>query len=277
MCREPARSARTGFQADFTPAADSRHSQGTTELPEPVIRQARSLPILRILAVLVAIAVLAGGYGIWYLFFRPSGPPPVGSTSLPVASGSIGAPGSAEGTWKVDTDIGSMQDGTASFVGYRVQEQLAGIGANTAVGRTPNVSGTLTLSGTTVTAVEVTANLFTLQSDDDRRDGQLRRQALETSQFPNATFKLTQPIQLGSLPVDGVTFSAKAVGELTLHGVTKPISIDLKATRQGGMITITGSMNIVFADYNIQKPVSFLVLSVQDHGVMELQLHFVHA
>lgn len=234
------------------------------------------LPIVRILAVLAVLGILAGGYGIWYLFFRPSGPPPVGS-NIPLASGSIAAPASADGTWKVDTNIGSMTDGTASFVGYRVQEQLAGIGANTAVGRTPNVSGTLTLSGTTVTAVEVTANLFTLQSDDERRDGQLRRQALETSQFPNATFKLTQPIQLGSLPADGATLSETATGELTLHGVTRQIKIDLKAARQGGMITITGSMPIVFADYNIQKPVSFLVLSVEDHGVMELQLHFVHS
>ena len=243
-----------------------------------MIRQGRSLPILRVLAVLVVLALLAGGYGIWYLFFRPSGPPPVGSTNLPAASlGSIAAPESADGTWKVDTDIGSMADGTASFVGYRVQEQLAGIGANTAVGRTPDVSGTMTLSGTTITAVEVTANLFTLQSDDDRRDTSLRRQALETNQFPNASFKLTEPIELGSIPADGATLSETAKGELTLHGVTRPISIDLKAARQGGMITITGSMPIVFADFNIQKPVSFLVLSVDDHGVMELQLHFVHA
>jgi hypothetical protein len=62
-----------------------------------------------------------------------------------------------------------------------------------------------------------------------------------------------------------------------LHGVTRPISIDLKASRDGGMITITGSMNITFADFNIQKLTSFIVLSVDDHGVMELQLHFVHA
>jgi len=240
--------------------------------------QRRSLPILRILAVLAALAVLVGAYGIWYLFFRPSGPPPVGASSVPAASlSSIPAPATADGTWKVDTSVGSLADGSASFVGYRVQEQLAGIGANTAVGRTPNVSGTLTLSGTTVTAVEVTANLLTLQSDDDRRDSSLRRQALETSQYPNASFKLTQPIELGSLPANGATLSETANGELTLHGVTRPISIDVKATRDGGMITITGSMPIVFADFNIQKPTSFIVLSVNDHGVMELQLHFVHA
>ena len=240
--------------------------------------QRRSLPILRIIAVLAALAVLVGAYGIWYLFFRPSGPAPVGSSSAPAASFSgLPAPATADGTWKVDTSIGSFADNTSSFVGYRVQEQLAGIGANTAVGRTPNVSGTLTLSGTTVTAVEVLANLASLQSDDDRRDNSLRRQALETSRYPTATFKLTTPIELGALPGDGATLSETAKGELTLHGVTRPISIDLKATRSGGMITITGSMTILFADFNIQKPTSFVVLSVDDHGVMELQLHFVHA
>ena len=80
----------------------------------------------------------------------------MGSSSAPAASFSgLPVPATADGTWKVDTSIGSFADNTSSFVGYRVQEQLAGIGANKAVGRTPDVSGTLTLSGTTVTAVEV--------------------------------------------------------------------------------------------------------------------------
>jgi hypothetical protein len=33
----------------------------------------------------------------------------------------------------------------------------------------------------------------------------------------------------------------------------------------------------VFADFGFQGPSSFAVLSVEDHGVMELQLHFRHA
>ena len=40
--------------------------------------------------------------------------------------------------------------------------------------------------------------MTTLESDDDRRDGQLRRQAIQTEQFPTATFKLTSPIDLGA-------------------------------------------------------------------------------
>jgi hypothetical protein len=31
-----------------------------------------------------------------------------------------------------------------------------------------------------------------------------------------------------------------------------------------------------FAGYDIQKPTSFIVLSVTDRGRMELQLHFTH-
>ena len=37
---------------------------------------------------------------------------------------------------------------------------------------------------------------------------------------------------------------------------------------------MTGSTPIVFADYDIEKPTSVAVLSVEDHGEMELQLFF---
>lgn len=34
------------------------------------------------------------------------------------------------------------------------------------------------------------------------------------------------------------------------------------------------SIDIVFSDDGISQPTSFLVLSIEDHGIMELQLHF---
>ena len=109
-------------------------------------------------------------------------------------------------TWAVDPSIGSFADFSDSFVGYRVNETLAGNKANTAVGRTPSVSGTLALDGKTLASVQITADLSQLKSDDERRDGRLREQGIETSQFPNATFKLTQPIDLGSVPADGSSY-----------------------------------------------------------------------
>ena len=66
-----------------------------------------------------------------------------------------------EGEWVVDTSIGefSFEDATSSFVGFRVAEELATIGATEAVGRTPTVDGRLTVEGTTVVEVSVTADM----------------------------------------------------------------------------------------------------------------------
>jgi polyisoprenoid-binding protein YceI len=252
-------------------------------------RNSRRRPLL-IVAGVVLLAVLAvGGYGLWYLFLQPAGPAAIADTSLPAvptatsgASQPVGASqplgsGGIDGTWNVDTSIGSFADSTSSFVGYRVQEQLASIGANTAVGRTPNVTGSMTITGTQVTAATITADLTTLQSDDQRRDGQLARQGIQTSQFPTATFKLTSPIDLGSVPADGQEIQVTATGQLTLHGQTKDVQIPLKARLSGSTITISGSLPIVFADYGIQKPNSFAVLSIADEGTMELQLFFTRA
>src|SRR4051794_41167629 len=164
------------------------------------------------IVLLIGLAGIAvGGYGIWYLFLSPPGPAAVTSpapiATTPGSTASVGAPGSSDGTWNVDTTVGSFSDFTDSWVGYRVQEQLASIGANIAVGRTPSVSGSLVLQGSMVQSATVTADLTTLRSDDQRRDGQLVRQGIETGTFPTATFTLSQPIDLGSVPADGSTVS----------------------------------------------------------------------
>jgi len=231
-------------------------------------------------AVLVAVAI----GGLWYVFLRPAGPAPVNlSSPAPGSSSAAAAPtlgpapspgGTAaagiEGTWAV-------QASGSSFVGYRVQETLAGIGGNTAVGRTTNVTGTLTITGTSVTQVEITADLTTLRSDDDRRDGQLRDRGLETRTYSTATFKLDQPIELGSVPVEGQVADVTATGELTLHGVTKTVQIPLQARLSGGVIEVIGSLQVQFADYGIVPPTSFIALSVEDHGTMELDLSFTRS
>lgn len=232
---------------------------------------------------MVAFVVLlsAAAYGAWYVFLRPNGPAAVGESQVPLPSVAASPTASAPidpnqitGAWTVNTSIGSFTDFTSSFVGYRVQEELAGIGGQTAVGRTPDVSGSLTIEETTVTSARVTADLTTLQSDDDRRDGQLRRQALETDAFPTATFELTEPIKLPAKASAGETFSVTATGDLTLHGVTRRVQVPIEARLDSSVIVLTGSIEIAFADYDITPPSSFVVLSVDDHGIMELQLFF---
>jgi polyisoprenoid-binding protein YceI len=225
------------------------------------------------------LVVALAGFGIWYFVFRDDSPPAVSidraSESIDSRTSTTGAgQTSLDGTWKVDKSIGSFNDFTSSFVGYRVKEELAGIGAKTAVGRTPNVTGSMTISGDQVPKASFTADLTTLQSDESQRDGTIHHQALESDRFPTATFELTKPITFDKIPADGVKTSVQAEGKLTLHGVTKDVTIPLDATRRGDAIAVTGQLDIPFADYDIQKPVSFKVLSIDDHGILEVQLFF---
>jgi polyisoprenoid-binding protein YceI len=234
-------------------------------------------------AVIVALAVviiagLAGGaYGLWYILVGPASPSAVAAAPPVLPGAAVAAPASMDGTWNVNTTLGTIDDGTASFAGYRVQEQLVGVGGHTAVGRTTKLSGSMTLTGAVADNVQVTADMTALTSDQPQRDGQLQGQAIQTDTFPTAMFKTIKPVDLGTLPADGTIVKVDAEGALTLHGVTRTVTISLQATRQGGVIAVSGSLPIIFSDWSIQRPSSFAVLSVDDHGIMELHLLFTHA
>jgi len=232
----------------------------------------------------LAVALVLGGVGIWYFVFRDTSPAPVdvGSAARSVnrdrdKTSSTTAPSTFDGKWNVNTTIGSFSDFSSSFAGYRIDEQLVGIGAKTTVGRTPRVRGNLTLGGAQITAAKVVADLTALKSDDARRDGRLAEQGIQTAQFPTAKFELTEPIDLDKTPAEGVSVSARATGNLTLHGVTRKVTIPLDAKLTNGVIVVTGSLDIKLPDYKIERPTSFAVLSIEDHGAFEIQLFFSHA
>lgn len=231
--------------------------------------------LLVAIAVFVVAAIAGGGFGLWYILVGPPAPAAVGDAAPVIPAGaSVPAPAALDGSWQINQSLGSIGDFTSSWVGYRVQEQLAGVGGHTAVGRTPKVTGSLTLAGSKVSAVSITADLTVLVSDDAQRDDQLRRQSLQTDRFPTATFTLNGPIDLGTLPADGTTVSVSATGSLTIHGTSRTVQIALQAQRKGGIIAVAGSLPIVFTDYGFAGPTSFAVVSVNDHGLMELHLLF---
>lgn len=267
--------------------ASMRGTTGPTRPPARARGEAGRLAVWLVVGALVA--VLAVGAGVWYFVFRDTAPAKVDietaaeaarndQSSSTTTNGAATTTKNLDGTWKVNNEIGdfnvSTDTFTSSWVGYRVKEELSGIGAKTAAGRTPDVTGSLTIDGTTATAATFTAQLTTLQSDDTRRDGQLRNQALQTSQFPTATFTLTKPIAFGTVPADESTVKVDATGDLTLHGVTKSVTIPLQAKVVGDTVVVTSLFDITFADFSIRKPQSVIVLSVEDKGQMELQLFF---
>jgi polyisoprenoid-binding protein YceI len=183
-----------------------------------------------------------------------------------------------DGDWTVDTSVGefSFADSTGTYVGFRVAEELSGIGSTEAVGRTPEVSGAISIAGDTVTAVTIEADMAALTTDNSRRDGRVH-DALDTADFPTAGFVLTEPIDLGRDPGSGEPVAATAIGDLTVHGVTNPVEVDLEAQLVGDTIVVVGSLDIVFADYGVTVPTAPIVLSAEDEGVVEFQLFLARA
>lgn len=177
------------------------------------------------------------------------------------------------GDWTVDTSIGefSFENSTGTYVGFRIGEELATVGQTEAVGRTPTVTGTVTIDGQTVTATSIEADMTAITTDISRRDSAARR-ALDTGNFPTATFVLTEPIDLGADPASGEPVSATAVGDLTIHGVTNPVEVAIEAQLVGDTIAIVGSTDVVFADYGVTAPSAPIVVSLDDFGIIEFQL-----
>lgn len=221
---------------------------------------------------LVVLAVLGIGAVALYVFVLQDDPP-----ERVALSDDTVPPEDGDGTENPDGEW-TVQAGEDSFLGYRVTEELASLpNPSDAVGRTPAVRGTLTVGGTQVSAGEVSADLRELASDMDRRDNFIRENGLQTDEFPDATFTLTEPIDMGTVPEQGATVEVTAVGDLTLHGVTNQVEVPLEARWSGDTIEVVGTLPITFADYEIDPPNIGGFVTVEDEGEMELQLTFVPA
>jgi polyisoprenoid-binding protein YceI len=222
--------------------------------------------------VLGVVVVIGLGVAGWYFFLKTDPEPPAAIKLTPVVTESTVA-GQADtgldGTWTV------APGDTQNFVGYRVTEKLfANISETEATGRTDNVTASMTIDGTTVSEVTVTADLRDLTSDNSFRDGRIKSEGLESDQFPEAKFVLTEPIELSAVPPAGETITTEATGEFTLHGVTKPVTIPLEGRWDGKQVQVVGSLPIAFGDYDITAPSAPAVASIDDNGTMELQLFF---
>lgn len=97
------------------------------------------------------------------------------------------------------------------------------MGFSTYYGLFPEVAGTMTLdpSAPSKSALAVTINVASVATMDDELDEKLRSDAFfDVAKFPTATFKST------AIEVTGKG-SGKLTAALTLHGVTKPVTLDV--------------------------------------------------
>ncbi len=238
-----------------------------------------------LIAGVVVVAIVIGG-GLWW-FLRDDAPEEVSldaavdqvtDTTASGPTDTTAAASGIDGTWAVDTETGEFDFETASgtFAGFRVQEELSSVGSATAVGRTGDVSGSFTIEGTTVTEAGFEVDLSTITTNESRRDSRVQ-DALETDQFPTATFTLTEPLDLGDGAADGEAVSVTATGDLTIHGVTESVEFPLEAQLVDGTVVLVGSIDQTLTGYDIEAPSSPVVLSISDEFTVELQFLLVRA
>ena len=229
--------------------------------------------------------LLAGAAGLAFVYFGVMGGSPVARLTLSsvTATSSSGTSASATPTTSSSSNAssgaGTWTVASGSAAGYRVREQLAFAAApSDAVGRTSSVQGTITIQGTAgayqVSAASFTVDVSTLSSDRAMRDQRIRSMGLESSRFPTATFRLTSPITLPAAAESGQAVDVQATGDLTIHGVTRTVTIPLQARLSGSRIEVAGSITFPFSDFGMTPPSIGGFVSVQPNATMEFDIFF---
>jgi polyisoprenoid-binding protein YceI len=227
----------------------------------------------RIVVLLVVLAVLVVvGVGGWYLFIRDE--PAKLTLSQRAGPQAAKSTDALVGTWKpVSPD---------SVAGYRVREKLARLPAQSdAVGRTSAVTGDVTLAaaGTdlSASAASFEVDLTQLKSDIGQRDNKIKTLGLESEKFPKATFTLGEPVTVPAAARNGSPSKVAAVGDLTLHGVTKRVTIPLDVQLAGDRIELVGNLTFPFRDFGMDPPNIGGFVTVEPDATLELQLFLAKA
>ena len=162
---------------------------------------------------------------------------------------------------------------------YRVREQLAGVDfPNDAVGVTQDIRGGIALGeeGNVVPAEsKFVIDLTTLKSDKERRDRFIQRRTLQTDSFPTAVLVPTALKGLPHpLPSSG-PLAFELIGDLTVHGVTRPTTWQVSAVATNGGFSGTASTTFAFPDFGMTKPRVAVVLTVADSIRLEYDFRLV--
>jgi len=229
-------------------------------------------------ALLAILGAGAAGYAYFFSGARTAPKPLALGTPAPGATPSATASG-LSGSWSVTA--GSQAE-------WRVSEVFAGTTSpHPAVGRTSGLSGTLTVedtgSGLSAGNLSFTADLTGLASVDQvegrdvRQRDQLVRQALGVSRFPTATFQSSQAVELPAGFGDGQQVQLTVPGRLTIHGVTKDVTVNVGQLQlAGSQVQAAGTIQTTMGTFEIQPP-SAPFVTVHQNVTIGFLLHLARA
>jgi len=118
------------------------------------------------------------------------------------------------------------------------------------VGGFKEFTGSINMPGADLTTATITVDISTasLFADDAKLTNHLKSpDFFDAKKFPKATFKSTA-IKAAPGP-NGATH--QIVGDLTLHGVTKSITVPVKATTDANGVSLDGTVTIQREDFGM--------------------------
>jgi polyisoprenoid-binding protein YceI len=157
---------------------------------------------------------------------------------------------------------------------YRVEEELADIGANEAVGETQAIIGQIAFGedGLPLACSRFDVDLRTLASDSARRDNFLYNNTLQAETYPLATFVLRGVEGLQAPLVEGQATPVTLIGDLTLRDTTKLVAWEADVTLADGALTGSAATMFEMPDFAIEPPRVPVVLSLDETIRLEIDL-----
>jgi polyisoprenoid-binding protein YceI len=239
----------------------------------------------RLILLAAAFAVLLGASGgaAWWFLVREDNKLATSAPDIPDDLADATASETPAGTAAVTQDatagdaVTYQINADLSEAAYFVDEELASIGLpSTAKGTTNEIDGQfeLTADGAALApgaTSSFTVDLRNLTSDESRRDGRVQ-DALDTSQFPTATFTVSTVTGYDPAVPEGEEQEMQLTGTLDLHGVQREVTWDVKAKREGNVISALATLTVSFADFDITAPTFGGLVSISDEPTLQVQL-----
>jgi polyisoprenoid-binding protein YceI len=139
----------------------------------------------------------------------------------------------------------------------------------TVTGTTSKVTGTITVDPTDLGAgvsAMISVDAASIKTGNGIRDGHMRDNHLHAKDHPEIRFSLNNFALDGALQ-SGVAKACTVVGEFSLHGVTKTISVPVEVTYMElegqKKMRVVGSFSVTLSEYNIPRP-QFLVMRLDE-------------
>jgi polyisoprenoid-binding protein YceI len=187
---------------------------------------------------------------------------PVNLPLLIAAATSIIALPAFADTAKVDFDHST---GSIAFhaVGHPSAIKINGTGASP--------KGSLTIGDDGKVSGTVILDITSLDTGISMRTNHMKEKYLEVEKFPTAALTITE-IDLPQADFAKADYSEDKVpfkGDLTLHGVTKPVSGTAHIERHGASSAVHAEFTVKITDYAIAVPV-FAGITVADEVTLEV-------